>query len=148
MRIKHNILSVFFISIFALLGCQNTEPSQQEKEQMPKTLTGHTWSLQTLTGKDAFLGANNKPLTIEFLDEKLNYRGFGGCNNYSGRYALEDNKIEFGPAMATRKFCEKSMKQETAYFKALSEAATFKIEANTLTISDQLNQVLAIYTTK
>ncbi|OUS26567.1 hypothetical protein A9Q98_10390 [Thalassotalea sp. 42_200_T64] len=54
-------------------------------------------------------------------------------------------KLELGPARATRKYCAQSSTQETALFQAMAAVSTYSIEAKTFTLKDDLNRVLAVF---
>jgi heat shock protein HslJ len=61
--------------------------------------------------------------------------GSGGCNGYAGSYALAPPAITIGPVAATRRFCaspEGVMAQESAFFAALTTAASFTSDGATL----------------
>jgi hypothetical protein len=67
------------------------------------------------------------------FDDQGKLFGNGGCNSYSSTYTVDGNDIEISPVVSTRKACEQAiMDQETAYFKALESAATFKIDGDRL----------------
>ncbi|WNC68977.1 META domain-containing protein [Thalassotalea nanhaiensis] len=140
-------LSLGITASILCVACQSND-IEKEQETVVHTLTGQVWNLTTLAGVKATLGENNKPVSIEFLTEKNTYRGYGGCNNYSGRYESEEHNLEIGPARATRMFCQKGSEQENKLFNALSAVDNYIISEKTLTVSDDLNQVLAVFTTK
>ncbi|MEW6998999.1 META domain-containing protein [Colwelliaceae bacterium BS250] len=137
------ILPVVVMSSMLLSACQNSMISDESTEQL--TLVGQPWQLITLSGKPAILGESQRPLKIEFLTENNVFRGFAGCNNYSGGFTYTDNSIEFGPAMATRKFCADFSEQENKYLMAISNAKYFQIKNQKLTLTDKTDQVIAVY---
>ncbi|TRX55222.1 META domain-containing protein [Thalassomonas sp. M1454] len=134
------IFALFTLVIFT--GCQTASQPEQEKLL---TLIGQPWQLVNLQGKPAILGDNFRALNIEFLDNKSVFRGFGGCNNYSGRFDHTSDSIEFGPAMATRKFCPNTMDQEMAFFTILDKVVSYKIADNQLFLFDSKEQILASF---
>ncbi|WP_157726573.1 META domain-containing protein [Thalassotalea crassostreae] len=136
-----NIIAII-TAMTITMGCQNNNAAENEENL---TLEGHYWVLKTIAGKSAIKGENNKPVSIEFLAENNIYRGFGGCNNYSGSFEKEQNTISFGPARATRKFCQTTMDQESALFEILSKASSYKLSKDTLTVGSDVNQVLAVF---
>jgi heat shock protein HslJ len=104
------------------------------KAEESGTMTGGTWTMTMYNnGKGGFQsGLPNVQVTAVF-DEQGKLSGFGGCNNYFAQYSVDGNKIEIGPVGSTRKACPRPvLDQETAYFKALESAATFKIDGNSL----------------
>lgn len=56
---------------------------------------------------DITLGSNNRAF------------GRGGCNQFFGKYRLEEESIRIGPLASTMMYCERIMVVEIAYFKAL-----------------------------
>ncbi|KGJ92177.1 META domain-containing protein [Thalassotalea sp. ND16A] len=129
--------------LFAAVGCQSQPGADVATKQL--TLTGQVWQLTTLAGNKAVSGDNNNTVNIEFLAENNTYRGFAGCNNYSGSYMAKAEKLELGPARATRKYCAQSSTQESVLFKAMAAVSTYRIDNKTFTLKDDLNQVLAVF---
>ncbi|WOH36897.1 META domain-containing protein [Thalassotalea fonticola] len=127
------------------VACQ-TNDVKPEANPMALTLTGQVWQLTSLAGIPAKTGENKKSVNIEFLTEKNTYRGYAGCNNYSGSYDSSGRKLEIGPARATRKFCQNTSEQESKLFNALSAVDNYKIVDKTLTVTNDLNQILAVFT--
>lgn len=147
MSSKLKKISLSIATAILCVACQ-TNDVEKEADTMALTLTGQVWHLTTLAGTPAKLGENKKSVSIEFLAEKNTYRGYAGCNNYSGSYDSAENKLEMGPARATRMFCQNASEQENKLFHALSSVDNYKISAKTLTVTDDLNQVLAVFTSK
>ena len=61
--------------------------------------------------------------------------GSAGCNNYSGTYEVDGEKMSIGPLAATEKFCEQpegTMDQESEYLAALQTVATWSIDGDVL----------------
>jgi heat shock protein HslJ len=75
--------------------------------------------------------------------------GFGGCNNYNGRYTLTGKTTEFGksitlgPIASTKKYCAESSEFEDTYLKVLQQTVTYSIPTNTMLLrtsyGDQLS---------
>ena len=70
-------------------------------------------------------------LTVAFsADGRIS--GSGGCNGFAGTFALTPPAIRIGPVATTRKFCASPdgvMAQESAFFAALTTAASFTSNA-------------------
>ena len=63
--------------------------------------------------------------------------GNSGCNGLSGDYTVEGDQITFGQIVSTLMACEDPrMAQEDAVHKVLTDTAGFKIEGNTLTLTN------------
>lgn len=139
------LMNKFVLATFSLIILAGCQIGSEPKEEKSLTLIGQPWQLINLQGKPAILGDNFRPLNIDFLDNKHIFRGFGGCNNYSGRFDHTVDSIEFGPAMATRKHCPNTMDQEMAFFTILDKVVSYKIEDNQLFLFDSKEQILASF---
>lgn len=63
--------------------------------------------------------------------------GNSGCNGLGGNYASEGDQIKFDQIVSTLMACDDPrMAQEAAVQKVLTDTATFKIEGNTLTLTN------------
>ncbi len=90
-----------------------------------------TFGLDALNGAPIVTGSN---ITVTFKDDGT-LNGFGGCNNYSGRYTANNGQITVSEVNQTNIFCADPagvMEQEGAYINALRAAATFEIPGMSL----------------
>jgi heat shock protein HslJ len=63
--------------------------------------------------------------------------GNSGCNGLGGSYTVEGDQITFSEVVATLMACDDSrMRQEDAVQQVLAGTATFKIEGNALTLTN------------
>ena len=70
--------------------------------------------------------------------------GSGGCNRFSGSYAVDGDKISIGPLAATKMFClDPPMSNEALLFGALARATRFARDGIELTLSDDDGTPLA-----
>jgi heat shock protein HslJ len=104
------------------------------RAEEPGTLSGGAWMMTMYNnGKGGFQSGMPNVQVTAIFDEHGKLSGHGGCNSYFAQYSVEGNKIEIGPIGSTRMACPQPvMDQETAYFRALESAATFKIEGSRL----------------
>ena len=96
--------------------------------QAPPTnpLANQTFGLDSLNGAPILAGSN---ITITF-NEDGTLNGYGGCNNYSGRYTANNGQITISEMNQTNMLCPTPagvMEQEGAYFNALRAAVTYEI---------------------
>lgn len=90
------------------------------------TLEGITWQL-----RDTIPGST---ITAFFRGGTVN--GSGGCNTYSGSYAITGDNLLVGSLSATGQLCsEEIMDQESRYLAALTAAQRYTIEGNELRIT-------------
>lgn len=66
-----------------------------------------------------------------------NVEGFGGCNNFSGSYTVDGDKITIGPLMSTLAACDDATNQfEMQLLAALQNATTWSVTTGTLELRD------------
>jgi heat shock protein HslJ len=102
-----------------------------------------TWQLLTLPGQPpARLAALPRALTIRLESGRVS--GFSGCNMFSGQYTLEKNRITFGALAGTMMACADTGRNELerAFKAALTDAVTYVIEGNRLTLTTRLGAML------
>jgi heat shock protein HslJ len=125
------IIALIGMMVFSLLACTSS-PNEATK------LEGVTWVLKSYGDATNPTGsvAGHEP-TLTFDKEKKTVSGNGGVNGYGGDYTRDGDKLKLGsivhtliastnPALNT---------QETAYFKILASAGSFKISGVQLTIT-------------
>ena len=63
--------------------------------------------------------------------------GTSGCNEFGGNYTVEGDQITFKEFVSTLMLCDTPlMGQEEAMYQVLTETATYQIDGNTLTITN------------
>ena len=63
--------------------------------------------------------------------------GNSGCNGFGGNYTVEGDQITFSEIISTLMACDDPrMAQEEAVHQMLTDAASFKIEGSTLTLTN------------
>ena len=89
----------------------------------------------------------NGQVTLTFNNDGT-LSGFGGCNNYNGKYVLTGQTTEFGkgisigPIASTKMYCADTMNLETTYLTILQNTNTYSINNNTMiTRSTGLDQL-------
>ena len=112
------------------------------------SLDGTSWSLksyQNETGETVNI-LPRSTVTALFQADKVT--GIAGCNNYNASYQVNKNKLTFGPAASTRKFCNSPlgiMQQETAFLNALNSTAAYKLKSNSLEMIDGRGNTLLVF---
>lgn len=115
-------------AILLLVACGPFGGSSEEE------LAGQVWTLTDLMGQPPLPVTT---ITAEFgADGRVS--GSSGCNNYSGPYEVDGNKLSFGQPMAsTLMACEPAvMQQEAAYMTVLESVAGYEIKDDSLTMYD------------
>lgn len=71
------------------------------------------------------------------FNEDETVTGNSGCNGLGGTYTVEGSRVTFSEVVSTLMACDDPrMEQEDAVQKVLTDTATFKIEGNTLTLTN------------
>ncbi len=87
-----------------------------------------------LNGQPASLGAGKKEMHMVLTAEGNQVRGFSGCNQFTGTYQLNDNKLQFAQMASTMMACVESMEQEQRFLKAVRNTKRFSIKGESLTL--------------
>jgi heat shock protein HslJ len=105
-------------------------------------LEGQTWHLMDLRGETVL-----DPIEIDMTIEGDVVSGSSGCNQYNGAATYGEGEITLGPNFATtRMACDPPvMDQEQDYLLALSEATTYEISGNQLSLADATGTVVATF---
>jgi heat shock protein HslJ len=85
-------------------------------------------------GKDSVVSpVAGTTLTATFTGDTVS--GSAGCNDYSGPYTLDGDKVAIGPLATTRKACEPPvMDQETQFLTALQTPSTVEQNGGIITL--------------
>ncbi len=93
--------------------------------------------------------ASTERSTAQFIDGKLS--GNAGCNQYSGGYTLEDNKLTVGPIMTTRMHCPEPadiMQQEQEFLQAITGTRTLTLDTRKLELRNEEGSLQASFSIK
>lgn len=107
-----------------------------------------TWVLGTFIGAD---GEPNDVIADTRIDATFQggqVSGSAGCNTYSGEFSVSDSTMDFGPVAVTEIWCEGPegvMGQELDYLGMLARVTGFTIEGETLSLTDDADQVVAVF---
>jgi heat shock protein HslJ len=88
-------------------------------------------------------GAAVAGLTLDAAADKVS--GSGGCNTFTGPISIEDDAIEIGPLVATKKMCEGKSELEASYLAALEAARSFSVQGGRLTLKGEDGRVLVTF---
>lgn len=108
-------------------------------KQSKKNITSMegTWELSYISGsRIAFEGLypNKKPIiTFDLKENRVS--GNNSCNNYSGKLAVDGNKISFKAPMATTKMMCMDAKGETVYMAILQKIDSYTISEDGKTLN-------------
>lgn len=96
-------------------------------------LVGPTWVAEDIRNRGVI---DDLQSSIVFTAEGQAH-GFGGCNNFTGRYTLDGTTLTLGPLASTKKACPPAiMNQETSFYEALSATRGHRFENGLLFLLD------------
>jgi len=87
------------------------------------------WRLKTISKRGVAQKVNSD---ISLLVGKKKVSGNGGCNRYFGQLRLEGNRFIVSDIGATEMYCEKTSKDENAYFQLLEKVTSYRMGDNQL----------------
>ncbi len=94
------------------------------------------WILQSINGiKINVADFKKQQPYLEINAKEKKFMGSGGCNSINGKLFSEDTLLRFTNVISTRMMCPAS-NIETDFLKALQSTTTFKIENNSLILTN------------
>lgn len=123
-----NYLLILFIICLTVSACSSKENT--------RPLIG-SWRLTAYGPVDSTTPAAPDVDAILIFGEDGTLAGSTGCNELGGDYVIEGDQITFGQIVSTLILCpDLQMAQEETMFQVLRETASFNIEGDTLTITN------------
>ena len=121
-----------------LVACTPSGMPAQAQAQPPATTTLAATGWQDITQQPG------EPLTLVFAPDGAQVQGYAGCNRFFGQARLGQGKdLHLGPLASTRMACEPSrMALETRYITALESARSWRVEGQSLLLTDERGQVV------
>ena len=125
-----------FLTLVIIVACHSTKKSTVMNNDpvavnpnMKANLIDGTWEANYIMNTPkpfADLYANAKP-TVTFNSATGQVSGMSGCNNFTGKFTLDGNRIKFGDDMAlTRKMCP-DMAGETTFMETLKKVSSYSV---------------------
>jgi heat shock protein HslJ len=107
-----------------------------EEPSDPVSLTG-AWKLTSYGTVDTLSSALADVEANLTFNEDGTVTGTSGCNEFGGNYTVEGDQITFSEIVSTLMLCDEPlMGQEEAIHQVLTDTATYTIEGNTLTLTN------------
>lgn len=123
------------ISLACLFTCLTGASPAGAQSAGPSPLTGTTWRLVELSGQPVAAAAGAKSPYLLLQAEGGRFQGFGGCNSFSGSYALEEGgRIRFSDVAATMMACP-DMETESRLFEVLGTADSYALTERGLSLN-------------
>lgn len=122
--------------ITLLIICLAISACTAKNEGSAASLIG-SWKLTSYSRADVLTPAvTDTEAGLTFKDDGT-MTGSSGCNGFGGSYTVEDDKITFSEITSTLMACDDPrMAQEGAVHQVLTDTVSFKIEGNTLTLTN------------
>lgn len=129
---------LLILVLIVLTGCD----AAVESSSLQNDLSNSLWLFDSADTPDGTVARveEGQQAAIEFGsrtdDGRFSVSGYNGCNTFSGFYATSAETITFSNISQTFRYCtEDTGRAEVAFNQVLSEAATFTIEDDRLTIA-------------
>ena len=122
----------------------STETRQVTINVLPgNPLANTSWMLQSMYGNQ--VPVPGSALTIYFSSGNTT-SGSGGCNQFSGTYAVNGRGLYIGPLTSTGALCSDALNaQEQTYLQVLQTVSTFELAGNQLILRNASGQEIARY---
>lgn len=136
------LLIVFLAGALALRDI-NRKPNANKPNSSENTkITKGTWEL--IEYADV---ANDQPVPQDFaattiFDSNGGVQGSGGCNSYSAKYSLEDNKLSVSEIESTLMACDNSSDIEAIFMRHLQNTATYELKESSLILYDSYGNAI------
>jgi heat shock protein HslJ len=120
-----------------LVICLAISACTAKKEGPSASLIG-SWKLTSYSRADVLTpSVTDTEAGLTFKDDGT-VTGNSGCNGLGGNYKVEGDQITFDQITSTLMACDDArMAQEGAVHQVLTDTAAFKIEGNTLTLTNK-----------
>jgi putative lipoprotein len=96
------------------------------------SLTNTYWKLVGIGDEPYTHETSNREPHIQFREQQGNMTGFTGCNNITGPYSVDGDKLDLGEIAVTMKACIEGMDVEQRMLAALRGVNRYEISGNTL----------------
>ncbi len=119
-------------SVELMLVAPAARPS--ENSRADATLKNTYWKLISIAGEPYEHTSSNAEPRIQFSLGEDRLSGFTGCNDFTGSYSVDGDRLELGVVAATRKACLEGMNIEQRYLQALRAVDAYRISGNMLVL--------------
>ncbi|GHV00012.1 hypothetical protein FACS1894159_04980 [Bacteroidia bacterium] len=107
-------------------------------------LTERYWKLTELGGKPVKPSGQQKEAHLIFKAQDGGVSGCAGCNNLTGAYTLEGQKLTFGNVASTKMMCL-DMSTEDAFVKIFTQVASYGVQGDRMWLNDASGKTLASF---
>jgi heat shock protein HslJ len=126
--------------IMLLLSALALPASAQNAAVFP---TGQAYFVISINGFDMQKAGQTLTVRHEAKDRSVRGSGSAGCNTWSARVILREDRIDFTDIATTRKFCgQPRMKSEEAFLTALKSINRWRIDRDRLVLEGDAARLL------
>ncbi len=122
---------------------QGSEEDANPGTGKTRTLGDTRWEVQSIRGAEVPAEMRKKPFLTFLPNEENRLQGFGGCNNLSSAFFLENGGLSFSPIMSTKMACP-DMATENAFLQALEEVDAYSIQGDRLLLTRDGEAVITL----
>lgn len=134
MRLKMSIVVVLVGSLSLLAACSNEPPPERPAVTPGSGATATAPEIEGIGWQRVSPEGEASAATIRF--EAGRVQGFGGCNRFTGAYAVEGDRVRIEALAATMMACESAvMEAESAFLAALGGTHHASLDAGRLTLA-------------
>jgi heat shock protein HslJ len=112
-------------------GCAPAAPPS-ENSRVDATLKNTYWKLVSIAGEPYVHASPNREPRIQFRHGEDRLTGFTGCNDFTGSYSVDGDRLQLGEIAVTQKACLEGMAIERRYLLALRTVDAYRISGDSL----------------
>lgn len=128
---KKYCYQLFLLLLPWVYSCTTANPKQPEEET--ESILDAYWMLLSLEGQSPQGKNSTRTAYIRFQERENDVKGFGGCNNFFGKYELNGNSLKLSKIGSTRMACP-DMAEETKFMQVLERVDSYRITDRILTL--------------
>ena len=113
--------------------------------KVDRDLVGTEWRLVELNGRPP-IPTLQKEITLKITSDGL--QGYGGCNQFGndGKFFMRSGKLSIKSVVSSAKSCGAEIdEQETAFYRALRNAATYRVREDRLELNDTNGKLVLLF---
>ena len=123
--------AVVFATIIFAVACS----SSKKVSKSATALAQNNWQLYSIGTSQASASEGGKMPSLSFDAQNMKVSGNAGCNNFTGTFKVDKEKLSFGDVASTKMACP-DMVTEGNFLSALSKTATFSMYQEKLVLKD------------
>jgi heat shock protein HslJ len=101
------------------------------------------WRLVRIGTQAVKVAPQQREPYLTLQPQQMRVTGYGGCNQMTGRYSLNGQKLTFSQVAGTMMACVHGMQEEQAFYKALTSTARWQIVGERLQLYDASGRSVA-----